>query len=321
MIVDHSAGCSIPDCTAETHPVLKDGTSLAFKVLDHGYVKFIDRMGSDETVVEAARMSTGKGFNGWEPFVECPVCGNRLEEGLHREECPKGNGERHLFKSVPGDAKLLEFLYKNAHMSPFEQCELAIEVQAPLMVFREWHRHRTGQYNEFSGRYAQMPNLHYLPEIDRIQKQSTTNKQGSAEAIDVDEAQAALNDFAIEQEETYQHYDALVKSGVAKEVARLNTPLSRYSKMRAKMNLRNWFQFLNLRMRPNAQWEIRQYALAVAAIIQQLWPRCYALFVEYDLHGVRLSKTEALLARKFVAETQVPELTPEISSLFAKLSP
>lgn len=231
------------------------------KVLDHGYVKYIDSMGSDESIVEAARMSTGKGFESWEK-----------------------------------DLTLLDFLWRHKHTSPFEMCELAIEVQAPIMVFREWHRHRTQSYNEFSARYSVMPNEHYIPEPSRIQKQSTANKQGSMGVV-LDEASDIVGDLAAEQQQIYHNYEMMLEEGVAKEVARLNTPVSRYSKMRAKTDLLNWLRFLGLRMRPNAQYEIRKYAEAVAEIIKSLFPRTWNLFENYDLKGVHFAPDEMLVIR------------------------
>lgn len=269
------------------------------KVLDHGYVRFCASMGTDETVIESARMSTGKGFADWDHVQECETCGARRagtsSERLLSETCVN-EGDVHYWKQIQGDKKLLEYLYKSKHTSPFEQCELVVEVQAPVFVFREWHRHRTQQFSEFSARYAQMPNLHYLPPLERFQKQSTANKQGSAEAIDHDTAFLMQQEMGHDQEVVYLNYEDAIKDGLAKEVARINTPVSRYSKMRAKANLHNWFHFLNLRMRLSAQWEIQQYARAVAEIVKELWPRSYALFEEYDLNGVRLSATEAKLA-------------------------
>jgi thymidylate synthase (FAD) len=241
------------------------------KVLDHGYVKLVGSMGTDETIIEAARMSTGKGFQGWD-----------------------------------ADAKLLAFLYANKHMTPFEMCELAIEVQAPIFVFREWQRHRTQSYNEFSARYAQMPNLHYVPSMDHMlaAQQSAANKQGSQDGLDEYVACVERDYFADMQQGLYEHYEACIAKGVAKEVARINTPVSRYSKMRAKTDLRNWLAFLQLRMAPNAQWEIRQYANAVAEIVKALWPRTYALFEEHDLHGVHLSRSEAGNFKQLVSEME-----------------
>jgi thymidylate synthase (FAD) len=258
------------------------------KVLDHGYVKLIDHMGTDEDIISAARMSTGRGFEGWDDREQCEQCGE--VKGLpHRMSCAD---LPHAWKKKPGDKGLLDFMYRNKHSTPFEMCELQIEVQAPIMVFREWHRHRTQSYSEFSARYSVMPNLHYVPDVGRIQKQSKTNKQGSDEAFTEAMAVAYRDELEREQHDVYSTYDNLIQAGVAKEVARLNTPVSRYSKMRAKTDLRNWLGFLNLRMRPNAQLEIRLYAEAVAAIVRDLWPRTYALFEEYDLYGVHLSRTE-----------------------------
>lgn len=243
-----------------------------FPVLDHGYVKLIDWMGGDEDIVEAARMSTGKGFISWDPYPGRPE---------------------------DGDTGFLEFLLKNNHTSPFEMCELVIETQAPIMVYREWHRHRTQSYNEFSARYAQMPDLHYLPERSRIQAQNKKNKQGSAEPVSLEEADAMLLVLKGQQDEVYGTYDKWVEDGIAKEIARLNTPVSRYSKCRMKTDLLNWLKFLNLRMRPNAQWEIRQYANLVASIIEDLFPRTYRLFEEYMLHAVSFSRTEMIVLGKF----------------------
>ena len=236
-------------------------------VLDHGYVKLIGTMGTDETIIEAARMSTNKGFEGWDK-----------------------------------DAKLLEFLYKHSHMTPFEMCELSIEVACPLFVRSEWHRHRTWSYNELSARYTQMPDVHYLPSASRIKKQSKTNKQGSAESLPEDLAKDILKNFEHEQSAIYAWYDSLVKAGVAKEIARINTPMSRYTRFRAKTDLRNVLGFLALRKPENAQWEIRQYADAIGEIVKEKWPRTYALFEEYTLNAVKLSASEAAALRFYLNE-------------------
>lgn len=230
---------------------------MEIKVLDNGYVKYVGHMGSDETIIEAARMSTGKGFGGWDK-----------------------------------DARLLDFLYRNHHSTPFEMCELAIEVQAPIFVFREWMRHRTQSYNELSARYTRMPNLHYIPQRERFEPSNSTNKQEASEFFPVGTRENFQELVDKDQQSIYKLYEGMLAAGVPKEIARLNTPVSRYSRMRAKTDLRNWLGFLNLRMRENAQLEIRVYANAVAEIIKSLWPRSYALFEEHDLHSVTLSRTE-----------------------------
>lgn len=220
------------------------------RVLDHGYVRLVETWGSDERIIEAARMSTNKGFLGW------------------------GTA------NAPGDEKLLRYLYENHHGTPFEMAGMIVEVQAPIMVFREWHRHRTQSYNELSARYTQMPDLHYLPAPERVQAQSKKNKQGSDGDLPADIVDEFLRRIEAEQRAAYEMYEWAIKNGIAKEVARINTPVSRYSRMRASANLRNWLAFLTLRMAPSAQWEIRQYANAVGALIQDAFPRTWTLFVD-----------------------------------------
>lgn len=297
------------------------------RVLDHGYVRLVDYMGTDEAIVEAARMSTGRGFVSWDPYRRCTICDVLIVPGgrtgchlcgcatdYHHSKCSSVNCA-HDWQDFPrGDLGILEFMYKGKHMTPFEFGVLHIEVQAPIMVFREWHRHRTHSFSEFSARYSQMPNLHYLPGASRIQKQSSTNRQGSGEVVPEGEASIILGGLMAEQDAVYKNYDSLVDQGIAKEVARLNTPVSRYSKMRDTTDLRNWLAFLILRMAPSAQWEIRQYAFAIAEIIKELWPRTFALFMEYDFNAVHLSSTEAKFVLDMIAKGS--EVDPPLKSPF-----
>lgn len=289
-------------------------------VLDHGYVKLIDFMGSDEAIVEDARMSTGRGFISWEPYQRCKVC-NVVRMLPDERACGCGSMD---FETFPrGDLGILTTLHANRHTTPFETGgEMKIEVQAPLFVFREWHRHRTQSYNEFSARYAQMPDLHYVPELSRIKKQSATNKQGSGETLDAVVGEAIREDFKDEQRGIYARYDKLVEGGLAKEIARINTPVSRYSKMRAKTDLHNWLGFLRLRHHPAAQYEIQMYARAVAEMVSALWPRTWALFEEHDLGGVRLSKSEARALHDFMRQKATEDLEtlgPSTEKLVKKL--
>lgn len=286
--------------------IVDRGTLL--KVLDHGYVRIIDFMGKDESIVEAARMSTGKGFISWDPYERCDECTMVAPIGqlpvitntkIHRDGT-KSCGKISVLPN--GDLGLLDTLWRKKHATPFEMGELVIEVQAPIFVFREWHRHRTQSFNEFSARYAVMPNLHYVPDASRIQRQSTANKQGSAEQMPEDVVEDFLRDCEGDQERAYIQYEDWVTVGVAKEIARVNTPVSRYSKMRAKGNIRNWFQFLNLRMRPDAQHEIKMFANEVGKIISWLWPKAYQLFEEYDLYGAHFSRTELRMLREMISD-------------------
>lgn len=273
------------------------------QILDHGYVKLVDFMGGDESVIEAARMSVGtKGFVGWKAYQRCKKCGFTMfidQSGAIYGDgsCPTINGATvHDYEIAPrGDLGLLEFLLKNWHTTPFEMCELVVEVQAPIFAFREWHRHRTQSYNELSARYTQMPDLHYVPDKSRLAAVKSKNKQESslsesdAALLDPD---AALDQIVEQQREIYALYDELIKKGVPKEVARINTPVSRYSRMRAKTDLLNWLKFLNLRMRPNVLWELRQYANCLGEIIDQLFPRTYQLFEEWWLYARSFGRTE-----------------------------
>lgn len=283
------------------------------KVLDRGYVKYIDSMGDDSTIIEAARMSTGKGFEGWNPEDKCEVCGI-----MKWETQPTTCGmlrTSHRWKATKGDAQLLDYLYRHHHSTPFEMCELAIEVQAPIMVFREWHRSRTQSYNEFSGRYSKMLDLHYIPEASRIQKQSSSNNQSSEGDMPEVSANHIRAAFEKEQSEVYRNYNLMLENGVAKEIARLNTPVARYSRMRAKTDLRNWLHFLNLRMRPNAQYEIRVYAEAVAGIIKELWPRTWALFERETLRGVSFSSEDMAALREIIqGQSKLEAATTHIKS-------
>lgn len=235
------------------------------RVLDHGYIQFVDSMGTDESIIEAARQSTSGGFVSWEPY----------------EGHPKG------------DLGLLTYLYREGHTSPFEMCELLIEVQAPILVVREWMRHRTLSYNEMSARYVQMPNLHYLPPPERLVKQGKHNKQGSAEEpLDDYTMEYLRSGFQREQESLYEGYETALSKGLTREVARINTPVSRYTRMRVKGNLRNWLHFLRQRMATNAQQEIRAYAEVIGGMVKDCWPRTWSLFEEWDLYGKKLSRTE-----------------------------
>lgn len=205
-------------------------------------------------IIEAARMSTGKGFNGW----------------------GTDGGES-------GDEKLLGYLYNHKHSTPFEMAGMIIEVKAPIFVFREWHRHRTQSYNEMSARYIPLPNENYIPSIERLMlgaNTATTNKQAQGTGKVLTEVDA--KNFQLYLQNSYDSaqrtYEMAIASGIPKELARLPVPVSRYSRMRASANLRNWLAFLTLRKAPAAQYEIRVYADAVGQLIQERFPRTWELF-------------------------------------------
>lgn len=259
-----------------------------YHALDHGYVEEIETWGSDERIVESARMSTGRGFVTWGP-IDC-ICVNSvdgigkmwisIEGGAKLVTCSKCKGTG----KAQGDEKLLRTLFTNGHTTPFEQAGMTIEVQAPLFIFREWHRHRTQSYNEFSARYSPMPDVNYIPTVKRLQMMNEHNKQAQGIKPGVYVSNAIAENFISDLEELQnkiEHiYQQALKDGIPKELARLVIPVSRYSKMRASANLLNWIRFLRLRLHHTAQYEIREYAMMVELLLMDRFPRTMKLFSE-----------------------------------------
>jgi thymidylate synthase (FAD) len=257
-------------------------------VLDHGFLQLVETWGSDERIIEAARMSTRKGFLGWGPLsnYRCRKCNKEVLEdetvpsttpGLPIHQC----GGFVDINSKPGDEKLLRFMWENQHSTPFEFAGAVIEVQAPIFVFREWHRHRTQSFSEASARYSPLPDMNYVPTVERLMQAGTSNKQSQALApINERNARIFVEVLKREYADAQVVYEDALANGVAKELARLVLPVGRYSKMRASANLRNWLSFLTLRQAPNAQFEIRAYANALHDMLAEKFPRTLALFDE-----------------------------------------
>lgn len=267
-------------------------TDRPIYLLDHGSVSLVEHWGSDERIVEAARMSTAKGFQGWGPAIQCKHCGVKGGPDVGVVVHCQANDTGHDIGPYgpPGDEKLLKYLYVNKHMTPFEMAGMVLEVQAPIFVFREWHRHRTQSYNELSARYTPIPDVCYIPTVERLmQNAGTSNKQAGTVAKSVpltpEAADAFRRTLAVRYTEAESLYQDALYRGVPKELARVIVPVGRYSRMRASANLRNWLQFLTLRMDPAAQWEIRQYAEAVSQVVAGLFPRTHALFLEGSARG------------------------------------
>lgn len=250
--------------------------TLSFDVLDHGKLTLVQAWGSDEMVIESARMSTGKGFLGWGP-KHAPECFS------HNTISKDKIGIMCDCDAKPGDEKLLAYLWKHAHHTPFEMCGLTVEVQAPIFVFREWHRHRTQSYNELSARYTPIPDVNYVPTVKRCMLNAGTNKQaqGTGAALTAEAAQQWLEQELTEiYREAQTAYEVGLSLGVPKEIARLVLPVGRYSRMRASGNLRNWLAFYKLRAAPDAQWEIRQYADCIGKLIADSFPRVWSVVQE-----------------------------------------
>ena len=258
---------------------------MRIEVLDHGYVELVETWGSDQRIIEAARMSTQKGFLGWGTKTGKRIpCPNHIANAWC-DRCGGSQGDGMIDEVKHGDEKLLKFLWDKNHATPFEFGGLVIEVQAPIFVFREWQRHRTQSYNEMSARYAPLPHDNYIPTVERLLINSKKNKQAGtvsdAEELTVEGAEWFRETLAAEYRNQETLYQAALKSGVPKELARCVLPVGRYSKMRASTCLRNWLSFMTLRSSetaPDAQWEIRQFADAAGILIADAFPRTWELF-------------------------------------------
>lgn len=213
-------------------------------VLDHGYVRLVESMGSDLSIVRSARVSYNADWRTGE------------DEGK--------------------DEKLIDYLIRNRHTTPFESVTFTFEIKAPIFVFRQWHRHRTWSYNEISARYTELPDEFYIPLIVDIGTQSQTTKQArSIQELSQEEMQKRTEQREIYEEscrEMFTLYKTLLRDGWPRELARACLPVSTYSKMFATVNLHNLFHFLKLRLDPHAQYEIRVYAEAILKIIESIVP-------------------------------------------------
>ncbi len=229
-----------------------------FRVHEKGFVRLVDYLGGDERIVQAARVSYGGGT-----------------------------------KTVREDAGLIDYLLRNEHTSPFEQVVMTFHIKMPIFVARQWIRHRTARLNEISGRYSVMKDEFWLPEPSAIARQSSDNKQGrDSEPVGPDEAAAVIAALERGQKAAYADYTALVDSGLARELARVNLPLSLYTEWYWQMDLHNLFRFLSLRLDAHAQREIRDYAEVLLDICGRVAPLATASFRKHLLGGARFSSDE-----------------------------
>ncbi|GMO50193.1 MAG: FAD-dependent thymidylate synthase [Termitinemataceae bacterium] len=243
------------------HCITKEAEDIldkTFPVLDKGFVRLVDYMGTDARVVQSARVSYGEGT-----------------------------------KSYREDAGLIDYLLRNAHTSPFEQVVLTFHVKMPIFIARQWIRHRTGRLNEISGRYSVMKDDFYVPSVSDIALQSTDNKQGrSQEAVDPKISEKFRLSFIEAQKKSYDDYTKILDEGLAREIARINLPLSLYTEMYWQMDLNNLFHFLKLRLGSHAQKEIRDYSKVLLEITKKVAPACCESFERHILNSVSFSKTE-----------------------------
>jgi len=245
----------------------------AFPVLDHGFVRLVDYLGGDARIVQAARVSYGEGT-----------------------------------KTVREDRALIDYLLRNRHTSPFEQVILTFHVKMPIFVARQWIRHRTARLNEISGRYSVMRDEFYVPRPFEVRFQSQRNRQGGSE----DEVPDALRERVIEalrrdQATTYGRYEDLLEDGIARELARINLPLSLYTEMYWQIDLNNLFHFLRLRMDWHAQYEIRAYGDVMASLVRAVCPLAFEAFEEHVLGARTFSASELQVLRQAIDETALAE--------------
>lgn len=239
-------------------PEAEDVLDREFPVLDKGFVRLVDYLGGDERIAQAARVSYGAGT-----------------------------------RTVREDAALIDHLLRNEHSSPFEQVVLTFHVKLPVFVARQWIRHRTARVNEISGRYSIMKDEFYVPAPGDLALQSRDNKQGRTdEPVSPEAAEAALSRMRADQKAAYESYSALVESGLARELARINLPLSLYTEWYWQIDLHNLFRFLSLRLDPHAQREIREYAAVLLELARKVAPVACASFERHSLGGTRFSADE-----------------------------
>jgi thymidylate synthase (FAD) len=238
-----------------TVPALEQLLYTPMPVLDHGFVRVVDYMGDDSAVVQAARVSYGRGT-----------------------------------RTPSGDAALISYLMRHRHSTPFEMCEIKYHVKLPTFVARQWIRHRMASVNEYSARYSVLDREFYIPTAEQLAAQSSSNRQGRGEVLPPDEAQRVLDLLKRDANQCFDTYDHLLneegdpnRTPLARELARTGLPLSTYTQWYWKVDLHNLMNFLSLRADSHAQYEIRVYAEAMMEILKTWVPKTYLAFIEHRL--------------------------------------
>ncbi|MCD6035915.1 MAG: thyX [Rickettsiales bacterium] len=267
-----------------TVPALEDILYEPLKVLDHGFVRVIDYMGDDSAVVQAARVSYGKGT-----------------------------------KQVNQDAGLINYLMRHWHSTPFEMCEIKFHVKLPIFVARQWIRHRTANVNEYSARYSIMDKEFYIPEPSQLAPQSAQNHQGRSEKpLSREESEQVLRLLREDSEQCYTHYQEMMntdeagnvldpnRTGIARELARMNLTLNYYTQWYWKVDLHNLMHFLRLRADAHAQYEIRAYADVMTDVLARWLPITHDAFLNHRLHAANISGKGMDIVKKLVKGEKVP---------------
>lgn len=273
-----------------TVPSLEKILYTPIPVLDHGFIRVIDYMGDDSAIVQAARVSYGKGT-----------------------------------KKKTMDRGLINYLMRHRHSTPFEMCEIKFHVKLPIFVARQWIRHRTANINEYSARYSILDKEFYTPQVNVLSCQSTTNNQGRGATLKGEEAERVLMLLKRDAEQCYASYEEMLnedeqgmmrvetKQGLARELARINLPVSFYTQWYWKIDLHNLFHFMSLRGDPHAQYEIRVYVDAMLDIVKEWVPFAYEAFMEHRIHGAYFSKSGLNVIKRMIDGESVTQETSDMS--------
>jgi len=265
-----------------TSPDLEKILYEAIPVLDHGFVRVVDYMGDDSSIVQAARVSYGKGT-----------------------------------KKVSTDSGLIKYLMRHRHSTPFEMCEIKYHVKLPIFVARQWIRHRTANVNEYSARYSILDKEFYLPSPEHLALQSTSNRQGRGDVLKGEQAKKVLDILKKDAEQTYGNYENMLnerydgskinqkETGLARELARMNLTLNTYTQWYWKTDLLNLMNFLRLRADHHAQYEIRAYANIMLDTLKKWVPITYEAFMDYRVGGTEVSAKGKLIIQKLIKGEKV----------------
>ncbi len=260
-----------------TAPELEKILYEAIPILDHGFIRVVDYMGNDTSIVQAARVSYGKGT-----------------------------------KKVSTDAGLIKYLMRHWHSTPFEMCEIKYHVKLPIFIARQWIRHRTANVNEYSARYSILDKEFYLPKTENLAAQSQSNRQGRGEVLQGEQAKKVLNLLKNDAEQTYNNYEMMLnerydgsiinekEAGLARELARMNLTLNTYTQWYWKTDLLNLMNFLRLRADHHAQYEIRTYADAMLDTLKKWVPITYEAFMDYRVGGTEVSAKGKIILQKLI---------------------
>ena len=262
----------------------------AVPALDHGFVRVVDYMGDDSSIVQAARVSYGKGT-----------------------------------KQVSTDSGLIKYLMRHWHSTPFEMCEIKYHIKLPIFIARQWIRHRTANVNEYSARYSILDKEFYLPSSKNLAAQSTSNRQGRGDVLEGKQAEEVLKLLKSDAERTYDNYETMLderfdgstinenKKGLARELARMNLTLNTYTQWYWKTDLLNLMNFLRLRADSHAQYEIRVYADIMLDTLKKWVPITYDAFMDYRVGGTEVSAKGKIILQKIIKGEKVNLETSEMS--------